>query len=229
MTLPRGGPTDGELEVESAVKPDGSKTEVKELIDRLLMENTNTHDAAVAELKRYAEVDQASWPLPKGYRTRLSPSYMAHVYQSGRRAEEHGRIFLRAHGLEDCALAQELISGLCTLDRLLLIDRKVGFINDVNTEYICRRCYGLERGFENCRVKSDWLKPRNNPPKDWVSKVDWDMVDRYDPSSQKSSLLQSRAAEDEVRAEIDRDAQLLKARNKLNTNRGERKNDPLNP
>ncbi len=52
MTLPRGGPTDGELEVESAVKADGSKTEVKELIDRLLMDNTNTNDAAVAQLTR---------------------------------------------------------------------------------------------------------------------------------------------------------------------------------
>ena len=87
----------------------------------------------------------------------------------------------------------------------------------------------MERGFEKVRNRGDWLKPRNNPPKGWRSKVDWELVARIDPNSQRSELLQIRLVEDEMRGEIDRDAMLLKSRNKLAQNQsGSEAKDPLN-
>ena len=114
------------------------------------------------------------------------------------------------------------------LDRTLLLDKREGFINEVSTEYLCRRCWALECAFADCKVKSDWLKPRNNAPKDWKSKVKWDEIKRLDPSQVKNFFLLNREVEEEARGEIDRDAMLLKSRAKPAAQQPEAK-DPLNP
>ena len=105
----------------------------------------------------------------------------------------------------------------------------MGFINDVSTEFMARQGWGLEQAFDKCRVKSDWLKLRQNPPKDWRSKVDWDLYHRIVPKdSTRSGSLVLRDAEDELRSEIDRDAMLLKSRAKLAAHQPVGAQDPLN-
>ena len=212
--LQQGTVTEGEKEVASAA-PGGSSCAVQDVIEKLLYRATNPHDMVLAELRRFKEVPLKDWPLPKGYQSRIAPAYIAHVYGRGKLGEEHGESYIQAHGLEDCHPARQLLTHLGHLDRLLMVDRKEGFINDISTEYLTRQAYGLELAFAHCKCKSDWLKPRSNPPKDWRSKVDWDIYHRTDPRSAKTSGLNIREAEDEVRAEIDRDATLLKSRAKL--------------
>ena len=242
--LPHGDSFEGEAEVRESACPGGIKKltyadgseeaiagSVQELIDELLAQATNPHDLILEELKRFKAIATSLWPLPRGYRERLAPAYLAYVYSNGQRAEEHGNKYISEHGLEECFPARELVSILSQVDRLLLVDKEKGFINRVNTEYLCRRAWGLERGFEKCRTKHDWFKPRSGDQKNWRSKVDWDLVSRIDPlakSQGSATRLQARAVEDEMRAEIDRDAMLLKSRKKLDENQKGIPFDPLN-
>ena len=74
-------------------------------------------------------------------------------------------------------------------DRLMLVglvDKVESFINWPSSEYIFRRCYGLELASAKCRGKHDWNRGPN-APKTWKSKVDWDACRRVDPRRRGSS------------------------------------------
>ncbi len=71
----------------------------------------------------------------------------------------------------------------------------------------------MEKAFEKCRCKADWC--RMGSVKNFKSKVDWAAAARIDPQQQEGVRLRVRAVEDEVRGEMEREALLLKAQNKL--------------
>ena len=228
FALPQGSPGEGEASTNPAdVAGEEEASGVKSVIDNLLLRATNPHDLIVAELRRYKDIPLANWPLPVGFRSRICPAYLAHVYGRGRVGEEHATIYLSEHGLEDCHPAKALVTVLSHFDRLLLVDKKVGFINDVSSEFLARQGWGFESCFSRCRSKNCWLKPRSNAPKDWKSKVDWELYHRIVPPDQKGVLV-LREAEDELRGEIDRDAMLLKSRAKLAAHQTSSALDPLN-
>ncbi len=71
------------------------------------------------------------------------------------------------------------------------------------------------------KSEKDWRKPKD-AKKDWRSKVDFVLWRRLDPSKLQDDEMTfvNRQVEDEVRTEMDREAALLKARQKLEERRG---------
>ena len=197
-----------------------------EVIQKLEVQAKNAQALFIQELREYREIPLKDWPLPTGYQQRLAPAYLAECYRQGRNAEEVGREFLRSHGLEECTVAQELVSLLSGFDKMLLVDNEPGFINRVSTEYAARRAFGLQQAFRNCRRKEDWQKPKN-APQSWRSKVDWQELRRLDPRSAESLPVGMRHIENEIRGELERDALIMKAKAKLQSAGGEA-SDPLN-
>lgn len=61
--------------------------------------------------------------------------------------------------------------------------------------------------------KADWSKP--SQAKSWTSKVDFEAQKRIDPEMIESAQFRTREMEEEMRKEVERDADLLKAKNKL--------------
>jgi len=135
--------------------------------------------------------------------------------------------WLREHGLDDCLLAQEFVTIMDGFDKILLTDNEPGWINRVSTEYSARRAYGLQQAFGKCRRKDDWHKPKNAPAS-WRSKVDWELLDRFDPRSVETLPQGFRQVEDELRSAMERDAMLFKAKAKLKEHRGGDLPDRLN-
>ena len=109
----------------------------------------------------------------------------------------------------------------------MLIDKVEGFINWPSSEYMLRRCYGLELAFNKCKGKHDWNRG-TNAPKTWKSKVDWDACRRVDPRSLEAGRFRTKPVEDEVKASMERDALLSKVRFKLQEH-GDPVDDPLSP
>ena len=66
-------------------------------------------------------------------------------------------------------------------------------------------------GFQQCRQKSDWLKPKTNQGT-WKAKVDFDIILRLNPRAGDPRRELVRGAELEVRASMQRDALWAKAR-----------------
>ena len=76
-----------------------------------------------------------------------------------------------------------------------------------------RKAFGIVSAFEPVKKRNDWQRPSG--AKTWQSRVDYDAWTRIDPARLPEKAYVNRRMEDEIRAEIDRDAQLQKAKNKL--------------
>ena len=184
----------------------------------LLNLSINAHALLFGEIKRFENVPQKEWPLPKGHKVQIAAAYLAHVYSKYSRGEEYGRKFIESHGLLRCAIAGQIVSVLRQCVRFVLVDKLKGWINWPTVEYVCRKCYGIELAFGRRKVPSDWRKP-TNAGKDWVSKVDWRASDTVDPDgdgSRPNSDFRLEALDDEVKAGMEHDALLAQARAKLN-------------
>ena len=73
------------------------------------------------------------------------------------------------------------------------------------------------------------LGQRSNAPRfPAISKVDWEMLDRFDPRAADDLPQGFRSIEDELRGNLERDAMLLKAKAKLKEHRGGELPDRLN-
>lgn len=187
----------------------------------------NTQALFVDELRNYREIALEDWPLPPGYQHRLAPAFLAEVYRQGRSAEAVGKEFVRTHCLDDCMVAQEIPSILASFDKMLTVDGEPGFINRVSTEYAARRAFGLQQAFRNCRKKDDWHKPKN-APQAWRSKVDWEELDRLDPRAAEALPAGMRDIQNEIRGELERDALMIKAKQRLREAAGADGLDRLN-
>ena len=68
--------------------------------------------------------------------------------------------------------------------------------------------------WKNVECKNDWSKPAGDK-KSWRSKVDFEAAKRIDSDLVETGTFRIREMEEEMRKELERDANLLKARNKL--------------
>ena len=109
-----------------------------------------------------------------------------------------------------------MLPACAALDALFLVDQTKGAINHVGTEKLARKMHGMKLAFLNVEKESDWKKPSGKST-GWKTKVDEESWDRYDPERKERShhVFVNRKAEDEVRGEMEREANLLKAKNKL--------------
>jgi hypothetical protein len=222
MELPGQFPRRGnETEGEPASSSSPETPHVKKVIEELERRAVNAQDLVLKEIKRYKEIPEESWPLPKGFRARLMPSLLGYLYRDGKRAAETTERFLTDHGLEDCYTAKEMMSIAEQFDRYLLMDRQEGFINLPSSEYLGRRYHGLKLAFEPCKVKADWNKPKD--AKAWKSKVDWVSCDHIDPRSKaKHGQLEVPEVDEEVRKEMETEAMMAKVKMKVQAGQEER-------
>lgn len=228
----RGNPSQGEQAVLGAVNDAGAPAEqfsadqVSEAyLQPLLALCVNVHSMMMSEIRRFRPIGEKLWPLPFGFRVRITASYLAHVYKNGT-ATQYATQWLKDHGLEDCLSAQIFLEYMRGFDRLLLIDKVPGWINWVETEYRCRKCWGLELAFHRVTKKEHWLRPKNNA--NWVSLVDWGQADLVDPGRAEADTYRNRELEDEVRESATRESSLLLAKSKM-AELAKKAADPLNP
>ena len=163
------------------------------------------HPAFLAQLRKYREV--RPWPMPEGYQQRLAPNYLAQVYKSGQTGVEYARKWLRDHGLSGCAPAQEMLSIMEAFDDSIM-SGLTDVVNSVAFEKLARRAYGLERAFEDCFQEEDYRRPDGKTK--WVSKVKWDLCERYDVRNQIMKSTKVPVADEEARQSMERDAAFFK-------------------
>ena len=122
---------------------------------------------------------------------------------------------MKEKNLGDCSEAREILPRLAALDTVFLLDKTQGAINLVSTEKLARGAYALVQGYRDVHKVEDW---KRSGQKTWKTKVDAEAIKRYDPDKMTAfgePQYVSRQVEEEVRSEMDRDAQLIKARTKL--------------
>ena len=148
----------------------------------------------------------------------MAPEVIAEVYSEGKTGKKGAKDWIKEKELGDNDQAREMIPACAALDAIFLQDRVRGAINHINTEKLARKIHGLKCAFFNVTKQADWKKPGN--AKSWKSKVDEESQARYDPEMKDQAFtFVNRKAEDEVRSEMEREANMLKAKNKLAANR----------
>jgi len=157
--------------------------------------------------------------FPGPYRARVAPGYLTHVFQHNKKGREYALDFLRDRELTNCREAyQGLVGPLTAIDKLLFSDPPLeNFINHEGVELQAKKAYATEKAFERVQKESDWKKPAGaGGSKGWKSKVDWREAGLIDPEmKQDTGVVQLREVEEESRKEIDREAILIKSKQKL--------------
>ena len=167
----------------------------------------------IKEIKRYKEIPEEQWTLPKGFRARLMPALPGFLYRDGKRAAETTERFLMDHGLDDCYTAKEMMAIAEQLDRYLLMERQEGLTNLPSAEYLGRRYHGLKLAFKPSKVKADSNKPKDANA--WRSKVDWVACDHIDSRAEvKHGQLEAPEVGEEVRKEMETESMLAKVKMK---------------
>jgi hypothetical protein len=198
--------------------PEGSGGSIAPLIKRLKDKAQLPQTYLMEQLENFQDVDKEFWNrhFPENYRQRMCAEGLAEVYSQGKTGEQYGRDFLRERSLLECHAAREIIAGLSAIDTQLMVDRTPGLLNRVATEKLCRKIFGLIRAFENCRVQSDWSRPKGKESGSWKSKVDWDSARRIDPFLRiQDTTIRVPAVEEEIRKGMTQEADVLRARKNL--------------
>ena len=131
--------------------------------------------------------------------------------------EEWAREYLGRKGAIKSKAARELITVGIAIDAMLFKDRVHGLLNKISFEKLCKRAMGIAEAWREVEVEADWSKAAT-AGKGWLSKVKYEQVKRIDPHFEDGSdLFHLRELEEEVRKEMERDASLLKAQNKLSS------------
>jgi hypothetical protein len=131
-------------------------------------------------------------------------------------AKAWAKRFVNDRQLGEFGEARDLIPAMAAIDSLILQDRAVNIINSVALERLAKKSYAIYQSCQHVKSEKDWRKPKD-AKKDWRSKVDFVLWRRLDPSKLQDDEMTfvNRQVEDEVRTEMDREASLLKARQKL--------------
>ena len=168
---------------------------VMDHVRRLLRRSKSPLDRAISLLKRYRLMPM--WGMPKGYEERLAPDMLAVAYNSGT-ARGRSNSWMKEHGAEKCRAAQ-VHGGLSDImDAAVLDDDIPDLVNHEWFERLCRWKYGLEAVFLEVKSESDWkgAKPKTR----------WQLLEEFHPSVKEISDVRADAAEEEVRASLQRRA-----------------------
>ena len=106
---------------------------------------------------------------------------------------------------------QEGMSAAVALDYILLVDG-VDMINSTEVEALCRKMYGLEQAFHQVFQEEDRRSPKG--AKNWTTKVNWSLRDRYSVKVALQGGVQVQAADKEVRDRMESEALFQKYLNK---------------
>ena len=183
------------------------------LVKKLQKDAKTPQEKFLAALEHFQEVDPEMWAtyFPPGFRERLSPHSLGEVYASGKTGKEWAKLWVKECELGDCDEAREIIPTAAALDAIFLVDQVPGAINQVGTEKLVRKMFGIRHAFRNVKKAADWKKGKGNN-----SKVDYEVWKRIDPGMQEDEhIFVNRRVEDEQRSEMERDASWIKAKAKL--------------
>ena len=141
----------------------------------------------------------------------MTPHSLGEIYSFGKTAKEWAKTWVKDKGLGDCGEAREIIPSGAALDAIFLIDETPGAINQVGTEKLVRKVFGIKMAYKDVQKEADWKKgPKTK------TKVDYELWRRIDPSREEQEhAFVNRKVETELRSEMERDASMLKARAKL--------------
>ena len=209
-----GGPAVS-LKIPASLAKEGAEMSV--LIKRLQKQAQTAQEIYVLSLDDYREVDAETWAthFPVGYRERIAPVLLEELYATGKNLKNWAKDWLKDKQLGDCQEARDIIGACSALDALFLTDKVPGAINQVTTERLARKVMGIRSAFKDVMKEGDWKKTAS-AAKTWKSKIDRETWRRTDPQLEDvEHMFVHRKAEDEMRAEMDRDASLLKAKAKL--------------
>ena len=215
-TEPQGGgergraraPSTGGRVRESSVVED---KEIHGLPQRCEKAGRPTADQWAQVLRSFRKIPPDDRGMPSDFKERLAPEVLSGIYVGNARFAEVARRFLQEHGLEECLYARSLRDAAEAIDAAVLDDSIPDLINQVFLELLVRQAYAIMIGFQQCRCKSDWLKPKTNQG-NWKSKVDFDIIMRINPRAGDVKRELVRGAENEIRASMQRDALWAKAR-----------------
>ena len=193
-------------------------SDVQAVIEKLTRTAERPHETYLQHFTEHEEVNAEEWAtyLPIGYRERVAPSWLGEVYAAGTTGKQFAKDYIRDRGVGDCNEARELIPVMAAVDSLLLYDRQPRVINSISLEKLAKKGYSIYVAYTAVERREDWKKT-DKSPKNWSSKVSEDIWKRIDPSRGGADELSftNRKLEDEIRGEVDRDANLLKAFSKL--------------
>jgi hypothetical protein len=201
--------------------PGKKDAEVGELVRKLAQRAEQPPVMFMEHLKHFKVIPEKVWSehFPPGYRTRIGPAFVAEIMQSGKNCEMWAREHLQTKGAMESKAARELIPTLMTLDSMLFVDKDYECINRIGFERLARKGLAIVEGWRQVQTKADWSKPAG-APKSWKSKVDMETAKRIDPFLIEGQTFQIRELQDEIRKETEREANLLKARTKLEKHGG---------
>ena len=160
--------------------------------------------------------DFDDWPFAgTSGESRVAPFYYPQVYQGGRRGVQYAKDWIAAHKLEKCNLAHQMTVNLMMADTALLYDN-ANILNMASFEILARRCYGLEKAFELCTANDDWKDEKRK-------KVRMHLLDKYDLYAIMSTGTSVPAADQEVKKEMEVQAQFNKYLHKVEEDGHEKK------
>ena len=141
----------------------------------------------------------------------MAPHALGELYASGKTAKEWAKAWIKEKELGNCDEAREIIATCAAIDAVFLVDQTEGAINHVSTEKLIRKVFGIINAFKDVKKESDWKASGKNK-----RKIDYEMWDRIDPSRKdEEHAFINRKVETGVRTEMEREAALLKTKNKL--------------
>jgi len=169
-------------------------------------------------LENYRREDVATWNVhfPPGFRARTAPHFISTIYATGKTAKEWAKSFIKERHLGACSEAREIIFSCASIDAIFLEDKDPEAINQISTEKLARKVLGIAEAFKDVKRDCDWKRPANS--KTWKSKVDYLIWSRTDPAIKHldhEHLFINQDAENERRAEMLREASLLKTRSRI--------------
>ena len=194
---------------------------VSEVIQRMQRKAEMPQAVFLEALRAWKDIPEKGWSsnFPPGYRTRISAEFLSEVYSSGATAEKWSRGFIAQRSATKSHTIKEMISVMMAIDTMILVDREPGVINRIALERLCRKALGIVESWRQVECEADWSKPAA-APKSWKTKVRYEEAKQFDPYMVDDSVFRIRKLEEEVRGEVVRGANLLKARNKLEKQTG---------
>ena len=126
--------------------------------------------------------------------------------------KQYAQRWVQPHQLQKNVPAMEMVSIMDAIDDMVFGTLR-GFLNQISTEKLVRRAYGLEKAFENVHREEDWRRPDGKTS--WSTKVKWGLCDRYDLRGHGLKPTSISHVDEEARRSMERDAAFYKYYDKV--------------